>query len=111
MAPLRGKHNEKQMTDGSRAELADAIHGHYRAATAMKLAKLFSYRISPAKSSGFIAMNNAIMRPRAKPTIVPADTPRQSTFCSPFVISHLQRLPPPYHYPTAIDQQLQASSQ
>jgi hypothetical protein len=33
-------------------------------------------------------MNNAIMRPRAKPTIVPAATPRQSTFCSPCVIAH-----------------------
>jgi hypothetical protein len=99
------------MNYASRAELADTIDGRYRAATAKKLAKLPSYRISPAKSCGFIAMNNAIMRPRAKPTIVPAATPRQSTFCSPFVISHLQGLPPPYHYPTAIDQQLQASSQ
>jgi hypothetical protein len=43
---------------GSRAELADAILGRYRAATAKKLAKLPSYRISPAKSSGFIAMND-----------------------------------------------------
>jgi hypothetical protein len=74
------------MTYGSRAELADAIHGRYRAATAKKLAKLPCYRISPVKSSGFIAMNNAIMRPRAKPTIMPAAAPRQSTFCSPFVI-------------------------
>jgi hypothetical protein len=72
-----------------------------------RLAKLPSYRISPAKSSGFIAMNNAIMRPRAKPTIVPAATPRQSALCSPFVISHLQGLPPPYHYPRENDQQLQ----
>jgi hypothetical protein len=99
------------MTCGSRAELADAIHGRYWAATANKQAKLPRYRISPAKSAGFIAMNNAIMRPRAKPRIVPAATPRQSTFCSPFVISHLQGLPPPYHYPRANDQQLQASSQ
>lgn len=92
------------MTYGSRAEFADAIHGRYRAASAKKLAKLPSYRISPAKKSGFNAMNNAIMRPRAKPVIVPAATPRQSTFCSPFVISHLQGRPPPYHYPRANDQ-------
>jgi hypothetical protein len=63
---------KKQVTYGSRAELTDAIHGRYRAATAKKLAKLPSYRINPAKSSGFIAMNSAIMRPRANPTIVPA---------------------------------------
>ncbi|MGO8973744.1 MAG: hypothetical protein ACLQJ0_30570 [Steroidobacteraceae bacterium] len=74
------------MTDGSRAELADAIHGRYRAASAKKLAKLPSYRISPAESSGFIAMNNVIMGPRARPTIVRAAAPRQSTFCSAFVI-------------------------
>ena len=108
---LRRKRNEKQMIDGSRAELADAIHGCLSGGTAKKPAKLPSYRISPAKRSGFIAMNNEIMRPRAKPTIVPAATPRQSTFCSPFVISHLQGLLPPYHYRTAIYQQLQASSQ
>jgi hypothetical protein len=53
--------------------------------------------------AGFIAMNNAIMTPRAKPTIVPAATPRQSTFCSPFVNSHLQRLLLLYYYPTAND--------
>src|SRR5580700_7463000 len=31
-------------------------------------------------------MNNAIMRPVANPTTIPAATPRQSTFCSLFVI-------------------------
>ena len=60
----------------------------YRATIAKKLAKLPSYRINPAKSSGFVAMHKAIMRLRAKPTIVPAAAPRQSTFRSPFVISH-----------------------
>lgn len=95
----------------SRAELAEAIPGRYRAATAKEPAQLPSYRTSPAKSSGFIAMNNAIMKPKARPTIVPAATPRQSIFCSPYVISHLQGLLPPYHYRTAIYQQLQASSQ
>jgi hypothetical protein len=33
-------------------------------------------------------MNSAIMRPRAKPTTVPAATPRASTFCALIVISH-----------------------
>jgi hypothetical protein len=47
-----------------------------------------------------------IMRPRARPTIVRAAAPRQSTFCSAFVISHLQGLPPPYRYPRANDQEL-----
>jgi len=97
--------NVRFQEDESRT--ASFATGRYWAATAKKLAKLPSYRISPAKSSGFIAMNNAIMRPRAKPTIVPATTPRQSTFCSPFVILHLQGLPPRYHYPRANDQQLQ----
>ena len=50
------------------------------------------YRISPANSSGFISMNSAIRRPRTIPNSVPAPTPRQNTFCSPFVISHLQVL-------------------
>jgi hypothetical protein len=63
--------------------------------------KLPRYRISPAKGAGFIAMNNVIMRPRAKPTIVPAATPRQSIFRSPYVISHLQRLPLLYYRSTA----------
>jgi hypothetical protein len=101
----------KAMTYGSRAGLADAIHGRYQAATAKKLAKRPSYRISSVKSSGFIAMNNAIMKPRAKPTIVPAATPRQSTFCSPFVISYLQGAMPRYHYVRVDGKQLQASSQ
>jgi hypothetical protein len=35
------------MTYGSRAELADAIHGRYRAATAKKLAKLPSCQTHP----------------------------------------------------------------
>jgi hypothetical protein len=46
----------------------------------MTVATLSSYRINPARSSGFIAANNAIMTPSAKPTIVPAATPRQSIF-------------------------------
>lgn len=58
-----------------------------------------SYWISPAKSSGLIAMTKAIMPPMANPIIVPAATPRQSTFCSPLVISHLQMLPPLYRNP------------
>jgi hypothetical protein len=49
------------------------------------------------------------MRPRAKPTTVPAATQRQSIFCSPFVISHLQWLPPPYRYPRANDRALLAT--
>lgn len=39
------------------------------------------------------------MPPTAKPMSVPATTPRQSIFCSPFVISHLQRPPRRYHNP------------
>jgi hypothetical protein len=39
-----------------------------------------SYLISPAKSAGFIAMNNVMMRPMATPISVPAATPRASIF-------------------------------
>ena len=38
---------------------------------------------SRAKSSGFIAMTNAIIPPITKPMSVPAATPRRSIFCSP----------------------------
>ena len=67
-------------------------HGNWepnRTATAKKRAKLTSYRISLAKSSGFIAINNAIMKPRV-----------------PFVIAHHQGRKPAYHSRMAIDQQL-----
>jgi hypothetical protein len=46
-------------------------------------------------------MNNAIMSPTATPMIVPAATPRQSTFCSLAVISTSQRQGKPYHIPKA----------
>ena len=49
-----------------------------------------SYWISPAKNSGFIAMQSAIIPPMTKPMSVPAATPRQSIFRSPFVTSHLR---------------------
>jgi hypothetical protein len=48
-----------------------------------------------------IVMNNAIMSPTATPMIVPAATPRQSTFCSLAVISTSQRQGKPYHIPKA----------
>jgi len=51
-----------------------------------------NYRISPAKSAGFIAINNAIMRPTANPMIVPAATPRVSILCSPVVILRSKKL-------------------
>jgi hypothetical protein len=46
---------------------------------------------SPKTVPALIAMNNAIISPTANPTIVPAATPRQSTFCSLVVISTSQR--------------------
>ena len=47
-------------------------------------------------SSGLIVMNNAIISPTTNPTIVPAATPRQNTFCSLGVISTSQRHGKPY---------------
>jgi glucan phosphoethanolaminetransferase (alkaline phosphatase superfamily) len=44
-------------------------------------------------------MNSAIIRPRANPITTPADTPRTSTFCSPFVIWLSQKLREAYHNP------------
>lgn len=54
-----------------------------------------SSRVSAAKNSGLIAIDKAIMRPRAKPISVPAATPRQSIFSSPFVIFALRGVPRP----------------
>jgi hypothetical protein len=50
-----------------------------------------NYGIRALNSSGLIAMNNANISPITNPIIVPAATPRQSTFCSLVVISTFQR--------------------
>jgi hypothetical protein len=65
---------------------------------AISLPKQRNYGIRALNSYGLIAMNNASMSPMTNPIIVPAATPRQSTFCS-LVISPSQTHGKPYHIP------------